>query len=62
MVIDPNFQILFNLYIIYLIYSVIAGVVPWAIDTHSTEKWPIDNWNCYIKFRENGPLKFQVYW
>ncbi len=28
---------------------------------HTTEKWPIDNWNWYIKFRENGLLKFHFY-
>ncbi len=28
---------------------------------HITEKWPIDNWNGYIKFRENDTLKFLFY-
>ncbi len=28
---------------------------------YTTEKCPNDNWDCYIKFRENGPVKFQFY-
>ncbi len=25
----------------------------------STEKWPIDNWNCFIKFREMALWNFK---
>ncbi len=34
----------------HLINNVIK--IGWTAYAHATEKWPIDNWNCYIRFRD----------
>ncbi len=36
--------------------AVIRIVWGHGLSAHTTDKCPINNWNCYIKFWENGPL------